>query len=339
VTAASADGESANGKSIGGESAGNRVLGRLRGRPGGPLLLVTVGIHGNEPAGIAAARLVLERLQGEHTPLHGELLVLLGNRAALQQHQRYVQRDLNRGWTDDNLARLRSLRTEARNGAKHVSSASQPAHVAAEAEDLEQLELLELLEPALADARTVFTLDLHTTSATGFPFSIVAGSPGSSDFALGMALPSLRGILERVDGLLAEYLGRRGCIALAVEGGQNEDARSIERLQSVLTVALAWTGVVESADLPDLAQHRERLQASSVGLPRVIEIHRRHALGPGDDFRMEPGFANLQRIRGGTLLARDRHGEIRAEQDGWLIFPLYQSQGDDGFFLGRELDG
>lgn len=324
MTTASADGESANGKSaveqpIGGESAGGRVLGRLRGRPGGPLLLVTVGIHGNEPAGVAAARLVLARLQGEQTPLHGELLVLLGNRAALLQHQRYVQRDLNRGWTEAHLARLRSAGTEP------------------EAEDLEQLELLELIEPALADARTVFTLDLHTTSATGFPFSIVAGSPGSSELALGMALPSLRGILERVDGLLAEYLGRRGCIALAVEGGQNEDARSIERLQSVLTVALAFTGVVEESQLPDLAQHHERLQASSVGLPRVIEIHQRHALGPDDDFRMEPGFANLQRVRAGTLLARDRHGEIRAEQDGWLIFPLYQSQGDDGFFLGREL--
>ena len=51
---------------------------------------------------------------------------------------------------------------------------------------------------------------------------------------------------------------------------------------------------------------------------------------------MEPGFANIQRIQAGQLLARDRQGEIRAREDGVLVMPLYQRLGDDGFFLGKE---
>ena len=50
---------------------------------------------------------------------------------------------------------------------------------------------------------------------------------------------------------------------------------------------------------------------------------------------MEPGFANIQSIAAGTLLARDRGGEIRAHEDCLVVMPLYQGQGDDGFFLGR----
>jgi succinylglutamate desuccinylase len=68
-----------------------------------------------------------------------------------------------------------------------------------------------------------------------------------------------------------------------------------------------------------------------------VHVHHRHALWPDDGFRMEPGFANLQRIREGELLARDNHGEIRAPETGVLLMPLYQTLGDDGFFLGREV--
>ena len=52
---------------------------------------------------------------------------------------------------------------------------------------------------------------------------------------------------------------------------------------------------------------------------------------------MEPGFANIQRTTGGTLLARDGRGEIRAPFDGLVLLPLYQPQGSDGFFYGRAL--
>jgi succinylglutamate desuccinylase len=52
---------------------------------------------------------------------------------------------------------------------------------------------------------------------------------------------------------------------------------------------------------------------------------------------MEPGFANIQRTSAGTLLAREQGAEIRAPFDGFVLLPLYQAQGEDGFFYGREI--
>jgi hypothetical protein len=48
---------------------------------------------------------------------------------------------------------------------------------------------------------------------------------------------------------------------------------------------------------------------------------------------MEPGFHGLQQVQKGQLLARDRHGEVRALANGRLLMPLYQPVGSDGFFL------
>ena len=52
---------------------------------------------------------------------------------------------------------------------------------------------------------------------------------------------------------------------------------------------------------------------------------------------MEPGFANLQKISEGQLLARDRTGAIRSTERGLILLPLYQDQGNDGFFWCREV--
>ncbi|MGB0432056.1 MAG: hypothetical protein ACPGLV_16395 [Bacteroidia bacterium] len=44
-------------------------------------------------------------------------------------------------------------------------------------------------------------------------------------------------------------------------------------------------------------------------------------------------FLNFQKIEKGTLLATDKNGPIYCEQDCFMLMPLYQKQGSDGFFL------
>jgi succinylglutamate desuccinylase len=68
-----------------------------------------------------------------------------------------------------------------------------------------------------------------------------------------------------------------------------------------------------------------------------MRVEERHGIRPEDQFRMEPGFSNIEPIEAGQLLARDRSGEIRAREKGILFMPLYQGLGDDGFFTGRAL--
>ena len=299
-------------------SAGDpRVVAARRGRELGPTLIVIGGVHGNEPAGLTAARGVLGGVPDD--AVRGEIVVLAGNRRALAAGQRYLARDLNRMWTAEQIAAAR---------------AALAAGGAPEPEVVELVELAGAIDAALARARgPVHLLDLHTTSAPGYPFAIVGPTAAHRAFADAFPLTGILGLDRVVTGVLSGYYGGLGCTALAIEGGQHTTGAAAEQLAAVVTLGLEASGVVHAA--PGAAAARDQLIRARGGLPAMIEIAVRHPVVPGDGFRMAPGFANLHPTAAGTLLAHDAAGEIRAPFDGVLLLPRYQPDGDDGFFYGR----
>jgi succinylglutamate desuccinylase len=299
-----------------------RLVGRLRGDAAGACVVVVAGIHGNEPAGLRATRRVLRRLQAlandDRLAVRGDVVVVAGNVASLRQRQRYALRDLNRGWDDDSVAALR---------------ARDPGTL--QHEDAEQRELLDAVDTAFAHARGPRVLvDLHTSSAPGIPFVLFGDTVAQIDFVGALPIPALLGLVEQVDGILAEYWTRRGAIAFCVEGGQHDDPGAVDNLAAAMWMALARAGVID-ATLPEVAHARALLDARRAGLPRLLEVVRRHAITADDAFVMEPGFLNIASVARGRLLARDRRGEIRAPDDGAVVLPLYQKLGSDGFFWAR----
>jgi len=59
--------------------------------------------------------------------------------------------------------------------------------------------------------------------------------------------------------------------------------------------------------MPGAAAARDHLTRARGELPAMIEVALRHPVRPEHAFRMEPGFANIQRTPAGTVLARDRN--------------------------------
>ena len=51
---------------------------------------------------------------------------------------------------------------------------------------------------------------------------------------------------------------------------------------------------------------------------------------------MDPDWENFRPVEEGQTVARDESGEIRVAESGRILMPLYQEQGEDGFFLIRE---
>ncbi len=303
------------------EAGYRRILGRYEtGRPG-PLVIVLGGSHGNEPAGVEASRRVLAALEQRRLPLSGRLLALAGNLPALAAGRRYLGRDLNRMWTEDELGRL---------GAEGLDLAA-PEH-------REQRELFAIIEGAIAAEPGDFVLvDLHSTSAQGPPFSIISDTLQSREIALALPVPLLLGIEEEIQGSLLAYMEQRGRVALVVEGGQHQDPETPELLEAAVWLALVAAGSLEAREVPDLAGYRRRLSRATRRQPPVVEVTYRHGITPEDGFAMAPGFRNFQRVAAGQVLARDRRGEVAAPADGFLIMPLYQSLGDDGYFLGQRV--
>ncbi|RMH04936.1 MAG: aspartoacylase [Planctomycetota bacterium] len=297
-----------------------RRLGAVAGESAGPLLICTGGIHGNEPAGLAAAAEVLAELGRRPGRLRGRFVVLAGNRAALAAGRRFLARDLNRIWLPEHLAGLES-----------------PAGPD-DAEAVEQRELLAALREEIGAAgdREVFFLDLHTSSAPGIPFVCIGDTLRNRRFARRFPVPVILGLEEQVDGALLEFLNNAGVVTLGFEGGQHEAPESIENLAAAI-----WTGLGSAGLLPRrddrVRAARRLLHRRRQGVPRVLEIRYRHGLTPGDGFRMRPGYRNFQAITAGEALADDRDGPIYAFYDARVLLPLYQGLGDDGFFLAREV--
>ena len=297
----------------------NRVLGRVRGTRPGPTLLAVAGMHGNEPAGILGLRRVLQALEGREASVCGEFVALAGNRRALLQGRRFLVRDLNRAWTPE---RFRENQDEA-------SGTS--------AEDAEQTELQDAVDEVIAGARgPLFFLDLHTTSGPGKPFSTVMDSLASRRFAQSIPVPLVVGLGELVEGTLLGHLTDRGIPGVVFEGGQHTDEDSVETSAAGVWASLSGAGVLQESATPEVGRSRKLLLSETLGLPPVFELRYRHPVTEGDGFRMRPGYQSFQPVSPGQLLAEDGAGGIEAPERGRLLMPLYQSQGEDGFFLVRE---
>ena len=297
------------------------LIASIRGSLPGPTLIVLGGIHGNEPAGVLAANRVWLRMQKRRAALRGEVVLLRGNTRALEQRVRYINADLNRQWTAENVRAA-----ELERGTPDVS------------ELLEQRELLTVIREAINRARgEIYFVDLHTTSAQGQPFATVGDTLRNRRFALNFPLTIVLGLEEQIDGTLLEYVNNLGAITMGVEAGQHEAMTSVDNHEAVIWIATAATGNFRHEDLPELDQSRSVLKRASGGT-KVVEVRYRHAIVPEDRFKMEPGFRNFQTVRRGKVLARDRAGEIKASETGLILMPLYQALGDDGFFLVRKVE-
>jgi succinylglutamate desuccinylase len=284
------------------------------------MLLVLGGIRGNEPAGVLAARRVLAALQQGSPPLKGALHCFAGNLQALAKGSRYIDEDLNRIWD------------EVRMAADYDEGAPEPNPDMHEREDLRAA-----LRAVVAEApagQEVHFLDLHTSSADGVPFICVGDTLRNRRFARDFPVPVLLGLEEQIDGALLEFLNNRGLVTMGFEGGKHDAPSAVAAHEAAIWIALGSAGMLPRG-WPRVAQARRGLGRSRGGLPRILEVRHRHAIVPENGFVMRPGFRNFQLVSAGEVLADDREGPVRATMRARVLLPLYQGQGNDGFFLVR----
>lgn len=298
-----------------------RELGRYGVGTPGPKVLLVAGLHGNEPMGIHAARRVLRRLREERLALRGEVVAFAGNLGALRRGVRYLEHDLNRLWSEEQVRRIRAGKS------------------AAGAEEREMVELLAALEAEFRGGGPALVLDLHTTSSDSAPF-LACNGEGECDRGVlrELHVPFIIDIPAYLAGTLFEYLGRHGRTAFVFEAGRHDAPGSIDIHEAAIWLTLLGSGALAEEDVPSLARHRARLAEVASGAPKRLRLVYRHLIRPEDRFEMLPGFSNFQPVRRGQLLATDRRGEVHAPLDGLIFMPLYQPEGEEGFFIAAPLE-
>jgi succinylglutamate desuccinylase len=306
-----------------------RIIGNYTGQAHGPLLICLAGMHGNEPAGIHALEILfnLLEIEPESNPafsFKGRFLGLRGNLRALQQGVRFIDKDLNRLWTPPIIQRVK---------------ASPLALL--RSEELELRELLTIIEAEIEAYRPsrIVLLDLHTTTAFGGIFSIATDDPESVRIAVELHAPVVQGMLRGIQGTTLHYFTSENfdcpTVGICFESGQHDETLSTNRAIAAVINCMRTIGCVRGEDVEN--RHDALLIEYSKDLPKVLELVLCHTIREDDDFYMMPNYKNFQPVRQGEVLAYDRHGPIRAPEAGRILMPLYQKQGDDGFFIIREV--
>jgi succinylglutamate desuccinylase len=189
----------------------------------------------------------------------------------------------------------------------------------------------------LSDPLPQVVVDLHSTSGPGGPFVCISDTLKARELALSLPVPLLLGIEESIRGTLLDHLEREGRTMLLVEGGQHDDPHTPDHLESLIWLILDRLTMLPGP-LPALLETgRTRLVATTKDRPRVLEVRHRHEVTPKDHFEMNPGHGNFDRVHEGQPLARSIAGPIVAPESGYLVMPLYQPQGSDGFFIARPI--
>lgn len=294
-----------------------RIIGKYTSNVEGPLLFITGGIHGNEPSGIQALETVFTQLEKAKPEIKGTVIGVAGNKLALNQNKRFIDEDLNRTWTVEN-----------------IDGKIQKSH-----EQQEMFEIINVLENyPEKDFTKRYFLDCHTTSAATVPFISVQEVNDNDEWAHNFPTYIIRGFSDIVVGCIDHYLSRIGITGFVFEAGQHEDKASVENHEGVIWLALKEACGLDLSKIETYPGCVDKFVKENAPDQKTFEIMYRHGLENSDEFKMEPGFKNFQEIKKGELLAYQNGEEVLSKWDANIFMPLYQAQGNDGFFVVKEVN-
>lgn len=275
----------------------------------GPLVIVVAALHGNEWVGINALKQISQHLT-ECDQWQGKLVGIVGNRAAASKKQRFIDADLNRLFLPERLEQQTS------------SSEWREAH-----------ELITTINEQIAsypEATAVHLFDMHSMSGGGVPFTCFPMGEANAKLAKRLPLPAIADLVEILPGTLSAYFSGKVDTSVVVECGQHEAQETMDIGAYILGFYLSLTGNVAEPLLSDVPASLGCVDPIRDVFTRVTY---RHAITSACQFKMNPGYANLQAIALDEALACDKNGVIRSQYNGRMVLPCYQPQGDDGFFI------
>jgi hypothetical protein len=280
------------------------------------LTLVCIGgIHGNEPAGVYGLQKVVENIIKNKIKLKGNFYALLGNISAFKKNVRFQDLDLNRLWTKQDI--------EALNISNNFKLK----------EHKEQYELYTEIKKIISIHSGPFVfIDLHTTSSPTTPFITISDSLNNRSLANKFNLPIVLGIEEYLDGPLLTYINEFGHISMGFEAGSHQDEKSTLYCEAFVWLVMGKLELVDKEKFP-LKDFDSLLNVKN----GFYEITYKYSIIDHGKFKMISGFNNFDKIIKGQRLAQNKFMDIKSPFNGLIFMPLYQNQGQDGFFIVNKI--
>lgn len=289
----------------------NRLIGEYGNDKHQTLIICLAGVHGNEPLGVEALERVLADLQKNNPSFEGKVVAIRGNLTALKKNKRYIQEDLNRIWSDDNIQSVR----------QHI-------------EIQEMQEIYEVISQTEFQHYTqkIF-IDLHTTSAKNGTFIVSTNYEQANYIIQNLEAPVIKGLASKLKNTAMEYMQRQGFVSFAFEGGQHESEKAVNNMEWCVWQTFVLANCLGKKDIPQKVADYRHLQQIMQNIPKELTLQYLHEIEKEDNFVMRAGFKNFDKISKGQILAEDKNGQIMTQSDGYILMPLYQPEGNEGFFI------
>lgn len=299
-----------------------RIIGSIEGAEEGPTIVALAGMHGNEPSGVEALENVFSILSASQVPFRGRFIGIRSNLDALSSGVRYIDEDMNRIWFPGIIEQIHNSSEEELDSNERV----------------EMKEIMSLIDDFVGQENgdSVVIADLHSFSAEGCMFAITANKEEHVNLLSRLHVPLIFGIENTLRGTALRYYQDQGYLTFALEGGQHENELTVYNVTAAMMMMLKECGAIPGDSLNRLEEFDKHLREHTQYVPPKVELIYQHIIEEGDNFSMRPGFKNFQYIKKGEWLANDREGKIKAQCDGFIVMPLYQDQGNDGFFIVEE---
>lgn len=294
----------------------DRILGHIKGKEPGATVILLGGVHGNEPSGVFALSKVMATLEQKQTEIKGNIYAIAGNLPALEKEIRYNKEDLNRIWND---AKIKETIT-----AKHTIMV---------ADTQQLLEIYEIVTEILKkESGPFYFVDLHTTSGKTKPFITVNDNLLNRKFTQQYPVPLLLGIEEYLEGTFLSYINALGYVAFGFESGQHDAVSSIENHIAFVYLSLVFAGNLPTKEL-DFDSYYDLLEEKTQTLDSCYEIVYHYKIRKNENFNMLPGLENFELVQKGQNIALSDEKSVKVSESGNIFMPLYQAQGEDGFFI------
>ncbi|MBU2525879.1 MAG: succinylglutamate desuccinylase/aspartoacylase family protein [Bacteroidetes bacterium] len=297
----------------------DRIIGHIKGINPGATVVFFGGIHGNEPAGIKALEQVFAQLKSWNIKMNGTLYGFRGNVKALELEKRFLESDLNRIWQRH-----------------HITSILRRDKEFLRPDEQELLHIYNSLSKILlAEQPPYYFLDLHTTSSHSKPFITISDAMINRKFATLFNVPIVLGLEEYLQGTLLNYINERGYVSLGFEAGQHQDESAVQNCVEFIWKTLLHTELISRKDFEIFQNFKHNFNECSK--PCFYEVTQRFKIEDHDNFSMKKGFLNFSKIQKGEHLASYNQTDVISKKRSILFMPLYQKQGNDGFFIIRRI--
>ena len=278
------------------------------------IIIFIASIHGNETSGSIALKKFFQEVRDSNIKMEGTVIGLIGNMSAAKNNMRYIDCDMNRMWTNN------IINSKINN---HTN------------EKKELLMLKELIDKiiALKKKKNITIIDLHNTSSPNGVFTIV-NNLREKNLANSLKIPTINNLFSKVKGSLAAYYSDKGIASIVFEGGAIGDPASINNHEAGIWKILEKRNFITKDLIPKQAlRNKKEMRDFSAKITGFYEVKYIYKIKGKEDFMMNPNMQNFEKLKKGQSIARNQDGPITAPMNGHLLMPLYQKQGEEGFYI------